>query len=160
MSTTNQGNRIPNPLSPDHASAGQSSIDVSPAHPGTPTAHTRPPVPSSPPALTKPEIAFGDFEKLDIRIGTIVKAEEIPESMRLIRLQIDFGEFQRTVLAGIKGMVNVPQLPGKQVPVLVNLAPRRMMNENSQGMILAADDGGKAVLLHPETPTRSGEKVR
>jgi methionine--tRNA ligase beta chain len=112
------------------------------------------------PASTKPEIVFSDFEKLDIRIGTILKAEEIAESQKLIRLTIDFGEFQRTVLAGIKGMVVTADLPGKQIPVLVNLAPRRMMNEYSQGMILAADDGGKAVLLHPEKPVQNGEKVR
>ncbi len=109
---------------------------------------------------TKPEIGFSDFEKLDIRVGTIVKAEEIPESQKLIKLEIDFGEFKRTVFAGIKGMYPAGELVGKQIPVLVNLAPRRMMNQWSQGMILAADHENNAVLLHPDKKIGNGENVR
>lgn len=114
---------------------------------------------STSPSPQKPEISFSDFEKLDIRIGTIVSAEEIPESQKLVRLKIDFGSFERTVLAGIKAWFSPAELVGKQIPVVVNLAPRKMMNEFSQGMILAADDGGKAVLLLPQKPLKNGEQV-
>lgn len=107
----------------------------------------------------KPEIAFADFEKLDIRIGTIEKAEVVLASAKLVRLEIDFGAFKRVVFAGIKEWFSPSDLVGKQIPVVVNLAPRKMMNEFSQGMILAADDEGRAGLLLPQKPLKNGERV-
>lgn len=108
----------------------------------------------------KPIISFSDFEKLDIRIGTIVAAKELSNSPKLIRLEIDFGSFKRQLLAGVKGMYTISELVGKQIPVIVNLAPRQMAGLSSEGMILAADQNNAAVLLFPEKKVDNGSMVR
>jgi|SRR3989344_2937516 len=106
-------------------------------------------------------ISFDDFKKLDIRIGTIVEAEKLPNSDKLLKLKLDFGTETRQILAGIAVAYPDPAvLVGKQVPVIVNLEPRTMRDEVSEGMMLAADGGGVPTLLHPAVPTPSGSTVR
>ena len=106
-------------------------------------------------------ITYGDFQKLEIRIGTIESADRIEGADKLLKLIIDFGDEKRQILAGIAEFYpEIEGLVGKQVPVLVNLEPRVMRGLESQGMILAADVNEKAVLLHPDQAVPAGSGVR
>ncbi|MES2592902.1 MAG: methionine--tRNA ligase [Bacteroidota bacterium] len=94
------------------------------------------------PALTeaKPDISFDDFSKLDIRVGTILEAERVPKTDKLLKLLIDTGIDKRTVVSGIAGSYKPEDIIGQQVSILVNLAPRKIKNIESQGMILMAEN--------------------
>ena len=106
-------------------------------------------------------ISYEEFSKLDIRIGKIVEVEEIPKSKKLIKLLVDIGEENpRQVVAGIKQYYNPEDLVGRQVVVLTNLQPVKLMGVESRGMILAGDIDGRAVLLQPDSEVPPGTKVR
>lgn len=106
-------------------------------------------------------ITYDDFAKLDIRIGTILEAEKIPEGDKLLKLKINIGEEERQVMAGIAEFkTNPEELVGKQIPVLVNLEPRMLRGYESQGMILATGDGESFALLHPEKEVKPGSQVK
>jgi methionine--tRNA ligase beta chain len=106
-------------------------------------------------------ISFTDFQKLDIRIGTIMEAVRVEESERLIKLTVDIGIEVRELVAGIGEVVQEPNiLIGKQIPILVNLEPKTIRGIQSQGMILAVDHGGVPILLHPERDVMNGSVVR
>ena|SRR3989344_8129419 len=84
----------------------------------------------------KPLIRFEDLEKVDIRVGRIEKVEDIPDSDKLVRLTVDFSEFKRTILVGMKKERENPQeIEGKQALFVVNLQPKKMMGELSEGML-------------------------
>ena len=99
----------------------------------------------------KATITFEDFSKLDLRIATVLHAEPHPNADRLLKLQVDLGDEQRQICAGLKQFVDPAELVGKQIVVVVNLAPRTMRGEESNGMLLAAivaeDDQLKDVIL-------------
>jgi len=105
-------------------------------------------------------ITFENFKKLEIKIGTIVKAEPVENSEKLIKLQIDLGDEKRQILAGIAQFYKAEELVGKQVPVLVNLEPKKMAAEVSNGMMLAVDVDGKPILLSPSKKVPAGSAVR
>lgn len=108
-------------------------------------------------------IPYDDFSKLDIRIGTILSAERVPETDKLIKLSVDIGEeTPRTLVAGIAAFVpDTSSLIGKQISVLANLEPRVLKGIESQGMILAAsDDEGGFALLSPDAPVKNGARVK
>jgi len=105
-------------------------------------------------------INFDDFKKLDIRIGKIISAEKVEGTEKLLRLEIDLGTEQRQIVAGIAESYLPDQIVGKEIPLLVNLEPRKIRGIESQGMILAADVEGKPVLLHPEREVSPGSLVR
>ena len=88
----------------------------------------------------KPEVSFDDFTKMDIRVGKIVKAEKVPKSKKLLNLQVDTGVDQRTIVSGIAQYYSPEEAVGQQVTVLLNLAPRKIMGIESQGMILMAEN--------------------
>lgn len=105
-------------------------------------------------------ITIDDFAKIELRIGTILEAEEVPGSEKLIKQIVDFGELgTRQVLSGIKSWYKPSQLVGKQFIYVVNLEPRKMMGLESQGMILATDTG-KPILIKPSKKVPSGSKIR
>ena len=106
------------------------------------------------------KIKYEDFAKLDIRIGKILSAEKVENADKLLKLEIDIGTEKRQVLAGIAEFYKPEELVGKQIPFLANLEPRKLRGLESQGMILAADADGKAVLLHPDKEVLDGSKVR
>lgn len=83
---------------------------------------------------------FDDFQKMDIRVGTIIEAEKMPKSDKLLKLKVDIGHSVRTILSGIAKHYSPEQVIGQQVTVLVNLAPRKMMGTESEGMILMAEN--------------------
>ena len=106
------------------------------------------------------KISFEEFKKLDIRVGTIIEAEPIEGADKLLRLVFDLGDEQRQVLAGIAQFADADDLLGKQMPLLVNLEPRKMRGLDSNGMILAADNDGEPVLLMPEKKIPPGSIVK
>lgn len=107
-----------------------------------------------------PEISYDDFAKLDIRIGTVIAAEKVAETDKLIKCMVDFGELgERTIVSGIAEWKEPEELVGKQLPYIVNLAPRTLRGIVSQGMLLAASDGAGVALLNPERPLPSGTKL-
>jgi methionyl-tRNA synthetase len=115
---------------------------------------------SQPADPIKPEIVYDDFAKLDIRVGTVTKAEKMEKSKKLLKLQVDTGIDSRTILSGIAEHFSPEEMVGKQVTLIVNLAPRKMMGIESQGMILMAEDkDGKLRLLQPNEVVLSGSKV-
>ncbi len=105
-------------------------------------------------------ITFDDFSKLDIRIGTVTAAEKVQGADKLIRLEIDIGDETRQVVAGMAHTYTPQDFIGKQVPILVNLEPRKLRGIESQGMILAADVGGKPVMLITDRQVPPGSTVR
>ena len=114
------------------------------------------------PAPIKPEISIDDLEKLDIRVGTIQSVAEVPESKKLMKLTVDFGDHSRTILAGIKQERENPQeITGLQALFVVNLPPRNMAGLESQGMLfdLGYEDGVTPVLAVPESPVPDGTRA-
>jgi methionyl-tRNA synthetase len=108
----------------------------------------------------KPEIVIDDFSKLDIRVGTVVEAERMPKSDKLLRLTINSGLDKRTILSGIAKHYSPEDIIGKQVTFIANLAPRKMMGIESRGMILMAEDkDGKLRLIRPIDEVAPGSKV-
>jgi methionyl-tRNA synthetase len=108
----------------------------------------------------KAEVSFDEFAKMDIRIGTVITAERVEKSKKLLKLQVDTGIDKRTVMSGIAEHFSPEDIIGKQVTILVNLAPRKIMGVESQGMILmAADKDGKLRLLQPNEAVSPGSTV-
>ncbi len=96
-------------------------------------------------------ISFDDFKKVDIRIGTVLAAELVPETDKLIKCTVDFGELgRRTIVSGIAQSKKPEDIIGKQLPYIVNLAPRMLRGIESQGMLLAASDENGVALLSAE----------
>ena len=114
------------------------------------------------PAAVKPPISVADVEKLDVRVGTIVSVEEVPESSKLLRLTVDFGSHRRTILAGMKAeRANPQEIVGRQALFVVNLEPRRMAGEVSEGMLfdIGFADGVTPVLAVPERAVPDGVRA-
>ena len=108
----------------------------------------------------KPLINIEQFAAMDLRIGRVVNCEEKEGSDKLLRLTVDFGEEgQRNILSGIKEWYKPESLIGKSFLFIINLEPRRMMGEESQGMILAAE-GKKPVPLKPISKVLPGASLR
>ena len=109
---------------------------------------------------SKAEITFDDFSKMDIRIGKVIEAEKVEKSKKLLKLKVDTGIDVRTVMSGIAEHFTPESIIGKQVTILVNLAPRKIMGVESQGMILMAEDkDGKLRLLQPSEEVAHGSTV-
>lgn len=100
-----------------------------------------------------------DFQKLDIRVAKVLKAEQLKGSNKLIQLTLDLGQGQRTVVAGIAETHKAEQLVGKNLIILANLAPRKLMGVTSEGMVLAAEQGGSVYLLTSDGNPPAGAKV-
>ena len=106
------------------------------------------------------EIVFDDFMKMDMRVGTILAAEKVKKSNKLLKLTIDTGLDTRTVLSGIAKHFSAEEVVGQQVTILVNLAPRPMMGEVSQGMVLMAEDTqGNLRFVRPTEAVNNGAQI-
>jgi len=106
-------------------------------------------------------ISFEDFKKLDIRIGTVLSVEKIPNTQKLLKFIFDFGTEKRQIIAGMAEFIpDIKLLTGKQMPILLNIKPMKFQGYQSQGMIIAADQDGKPILLHPERQIPAGSIVR
>lgn len=112
-------------------------------------------------APAKANITFDDFVKLDIRVGTIIEAEKVAKTKKLLKLKVDTGIDQRTVVSGIAEFFQPADIVGRQVSILVNLEPRDIKGVRSQGMILMAEDAdGRLDFVHPTTSIVPGSIVR
>jgi len=110
----------------------------------------------------KPTINYKDLEKVDIRIGTIQKVEDVEGSDKLVRLRVDFGTFKRNILVGMKKeRDDVKEVEGLQALFVVNLEPRNMMGEMSEGMLfdIGYENGITPVLAMPEKPVPDGSSA-
>lgn len=107
-----------------------------------------------------PEITIDDFMKLDLRVGTVLSAEEVEGARKLLKLKVDIGLGVRQVFAGIKSAYKPEELVGRQVILVANLKPRQMKFGLSEGMIMAAGEGGADIfVLSPDTGAKNGDKV-
>ena len=106
-----------------------------------------------------PQISFTEFQKIDLRVGTIQRAEAIPGSKKLLKLAVDIGE-ERVVVAGIAGHYTEQDLVGKQVVLVANLESAKLMGVESHGMVLAAEDKSGVHLLMPDAMIDPGSKVK
>lgn len=109
----------------------------------------------------KSEIAFDDFTKLDIRTATILEAEKVKKADKLLKIKLDLGFEQRTVVSGIAAHYAPEDIIGKQVSLLANLAPRKIKGVESQGMILMAENSeGVLCFVNPDTDFEKGATIR
>lgn len=107
--------------------------------------------------MMKEEITIDDFAKVEIKIGTILAAERVPETDKLIKCIVDVGEEEpRTIVSGIAHLRDPENLVGLQVPYITNLAPRTIKGVESNGMLLAVGEGESFALLHPDTDVPAG----
>lgn len=104
-------------------------------------------------------ITFEQFKQIEIRIGKILSAEKVADADKLLKLQVDFGEFQRQIVSGIAQSFSPQDLVGKKLPFIVNLEYRKFKGEESQGMLMAIDANDKTVLLEPAGDVKEGTEV-
>ena len=108
----------------------------------------------------KPEIQFDDFAKIELKVGTVLACEKVEKADKLLKLTVDLGFEQRTIVSGIAMHFQPEEVVGKQVTVVTNLAPRKMRGIESQGMILMAEDAnGKLVFVSPVNTVAAGSGV-
>ena len=111
-------------------------------------------------APAKDDITFEQFEALDLRIGTVLEAERIPKTQKLLKLLVDTGIDKRIIVSGIAEYFTPETIIGKQVTVIVNLAPRKIKGVESHGMLLFAQSGdGVLHIMHPEGSAENGSKI-
>jgi len=114
------------------------------------------------PAPLKPVISFGEVDRIDIRVGTIVSVDDIAGSDTLLKLTVDFGDHRRSILAGMKKEREHPrEIEGQQALFVVNLEPKKMMGEISEGMLfdIGYADGVKPALAVPERILPNGARA-
>ena len=114
------------------------------------------------PAPVKPPIDIAALDAVDIRVGTIQAVADVPRSRKLVKLTVDFGGFSRQILAGLKAeRADVREIEGRQALFVVNLAPREMAGETSEGMLfdIGYADGLTPVLAMPERPVPNGSRA-
>jgi methionyl-tRNA synthetase len=109
----------------------------------------------------KDSVSFDDFTKLDIRIATVLEAEKVPKTTKLLKLKIDTGIDIRTIVSGIAEYFEPQNLIGKQISIIANLEPRKIKGIESKGMILMAEDkDGKFVLISPAEKVSNGSIIK
>ncbi len=111
-------------------------------------------------APPREEITFDDFTRMDLRTGTILEAEKVPKTKKLIKMQVDLGFEKRTIVSGIAEYFEPEVLPGKKVSVLANLAPRKIKGIESQGMILLSENpDGSLHFVEPSDAAQNGSEI-
>lgn len=106
-------------------------------------------------------ITIDDLVKVDLRVGTVLSAERVPKSDKLLKLAVDLGEpSPRQILAGIGKTFTPEAITGKQIAVVANLPPRKMMGLESQGMVLAAGEADNLALFQPTTAVANGTRLK
>ena len=111
------------------------------------------------PNALKPEITYDDFAKIDLRVATVLEAERVPKTDKLMRLTIDIGVEKRQIVAGVAAYYTPEQMIGRQIIVVANLAPRQLKGLTSQGMLLAGKIGSELFLLRPDEELQPGAEV-
>ncbi len=108
----------------------------------------------------EPFITIEEFKKIQLRVATITGAEPVPNTSKLLKLTVDLGGETRTLVAGIADTYSPDQLIGRQIVVVTNLQPAVIRGVVSEGMLLAADVDGKAILIQPDSAVPPGSVVR
>jgi methionyl-tRNA synthetase len=108
----------------------------------------------------KPELPYDDFAKLDLRVATVLEARPHPNADKLLLLKINVGEEQKQIVAGIRAHYEPDQLVGRQIIVVNNLEEAVLRGEESAGMLLAASDGDRVVLLQPDSQCAPGAAIK
>ena len=109
---------------------------------------------------TPSKISIDEFRKIDLKVATIKSAEPHPNADKLMVLQIDLGAEQRQICAGIRDHYTIEELVGKQIVVVANLETAKLRGLESQGMLLAASDEGRVVIMTPEKSVQAGAQVK
>ena len=104
-------------------------------------------------------ITLEEFKKVEVRIGKVLECEKVANADKLLKLQVDFGDFQRQIVSGIAESFTPEELVGKKLPFIVNLEYRKFKGEESQGMLMAIDANDKTVLLEPAGDVKEGTLV-
>jgi methionyl-tRNA synthetase len=116
---------------------------------------------SDAPQASDGRISLDEFMKIDLRVARVLAAERVPNSKKLVKLQVDVGSEQRTLVAGIAEAYEADTLVGRTVVIVANLKPAKLMGIESNGMVLAGSpDGGKPVLVSFDQPPPAGTRVR
>ncbi len=105
-------------------------------------------------------VTFDEFKRMDLRVGEIIKAEKVPGTDKLLKIEVNIGTEKRTMVAGVGDMYSADELVGKKLVVIVNLKPAVIRGIESQAMLLAAEEGGKAVIPFFERNVSAGAKVK
>lgn len=105
-------------------------------------------------------ITYDDFAKLKLRVGTVTEAKRIEGSDKLLCLQVSLGDESRQIIAGIDIKYSPDDIVNKQIIIIINLEPRKLMGYESQGMLLAASDDSGPIILSPNSPVPDGSEVR
>ncbi len=106
------------------------------------------------------QITFDEFKRMDLRVGQVLKAEKVEGTQKLVKLEVDIGMEKRQMVAGVAEVYPPETLIGKKIIVVANLKPARIRGIESQGMLLAADLEGKAIIPFFEEDVPAGTKVR
>jgi len=139
---------------------GIEKFDIEPGHPiREPTILFRKIQAQNPSRRGKELVSAKDLSKLDIRIGNVVKAERVQGSKKLLKLEVELDKKRQTIVAGVAEHYRPEELAGKQVTVIVNLEPAKLMGIKSEGMLLAAVEEGKISLLTADKPVKPGTRV-
>jgi len=109
--------------------------------------------------MEKPVVKFEEFQRLDLRVGRIIAVERMEKSEKMLKLTVNIGKEERIIVAGIAGHYDADELIGQKVVVLLNIAPRKILGVESQGMILAAEDGVLVSLLKPDKDVSEGSII-
>src|SRR6185295_19307148 len=104
-------------------------------------------------------ISIEDFRKIELKVATVTSAEPHPNADKLMVLQVDLGEEQRQICAGIRNHYSPAELVGKQIVIVANLETAKLRGLESQGMLLAASDEGRVIVLTPEKAVAAGAKI-
>jgi methionyl-tRNA synthetase len=159
---TNAPLTAPEPLFPriDKAAYLAETAEPAPAAAATPKTTTPVRKEAATEAAAKPMITINDFAQIELKTATVTAAEPVPKSSKLLKLTVDLGEETRTVVAGIGQQYSAESMVGRQVILVANLEPAKLMGVESQGMVLAASIDGAPVLLAPEKPVPNGTRVK
>lgn len=103
-------------------------------------------------------VSFEEFKKFDLRVAKVIEAEKVEDSEKLLKLQVDLGEEKRQIIAGIQKNYNPEELVNKEIIIIANLEPKTIFGLESQGMLLAAENG-KLALLQPDKEILPGTKI-
>ena len=110
--------------------------------------------------VTSAKISIDDFRKIELKVATIKSAEAHPNADKLMVLQINLGGEERQICAGIRNSYTAEELVGKQIIVVANLETAKLRGMESQGMLLAASDEGRVILMTPEKSVQAGAQVK
>jgi methionyl-tRNA synthetase len=148
------------PAGPPKAAQRREPAEKAPAETSSPASASAGEQPARGREEGKGLISIDKFLETELKVATVTAAERVPKSSKLLKLAVDLGDETRTLVAGIALQYEPESLVGRQVIIVANLEPAKLMGVESQGMVLAASQDGKPILLQPEAPVPNGTRVR